>query len=305
MSLNCNQQSVLRAVKQTFYNVWCFLCLYALGAWYTLIELNRKYELLTKVRKLDIDKDIPTDLTGNICIITGGSRGIGWEAAKVLLQKGCHVIIASSVEGGAIRSLEQKLNDDAKSYKGRLEVWHLNLSSMASVKQFVNKFDASGYHLNVLINNAGQMFAPYKLTEDKIESHWAINYLAHCLLVALLLPTLEKTGSKFGTKSRVINVASSTHFARNMNFNDLNGDNLYSPFHAYAQSKLAQIMFTYKLHTVLTASNSFSNVRALTLHPGVAKTELYEHVWWVVAFPYIANQLFRVSIKLLTLIISH
>lgn len=261
------------------------------------VELNRKFNLVGKVRKLNVDIDLPACLTGNLAIITGGSRGIGWEAGKVLLEKGCHVIIGTSVQPGhKLNQLREKLNRDAgKEYKGRLELWHLDLSSMDSVALFADKFNKSGYHLNMLINNAGQMYAPFRLTVDKLESHWAVNYLAHCLLVLLLLPKLESTGRKFGVKSRVINVASSTHFARNLNLDDINGLSKYSPYHAYAQSKLAQIMYTYKLHDVLTTSDEYANVSANCLHPGVAKTELYEHVWWVVAFPWFSDLLFRVS----------
>jgi NAD(P)-dependent dehydrogenase (short-subunit alcohol dehydrogenase family) len=296
-TLEHSDRSVWLKVKEFFFNIWCMICLYTLGAFYMTVELNRKICLFGKVRKLDVDTELPTSLTGNVAIITGGSRGIGWEAGKVLLNKGCHVIIGTSVQPGhALNQLREKLNRDAgKEYKGRLELWHLNLTSMDSVVEFADKFIKSGYHLNVLINNAGIMYAPFKLTGDKFESHWIVNYLAHCLLVSLLLPKLESTGAKCGLRSRIVNVSSSTHFARSLNLSDLNGLKMYSPYHAYGQSKLAQIMYTYKLHEVLSDSEEYSNVSVTCLHPGVAKTELYEHVWWVVAFPWVSDLLFRTA----------
>lgn len=304
-----DSKPLLRTIREWIYNLWCFFCLYSLGAIYIPIEINRKYDLINKVRKLNYDEDLPQSMAGTVAVVTGGSRGIGWETAKTLIARGCHVIVASSVANGPpMKQLREKLIRDLKKdsdpIKGKLDVWHLDLTSMDSVKQFAKRFSESGLHLNVLINNAGLMYAPHKLTVDRYESHWAINYLSHCLLVALLLPHLERTGAKSATKSRIINVASSTHFARNLSFDDLNGDKLYSPYHAYAQSKLAQIMFSYKLHQVMAASDKYNNVRVLALHPGVAKTELYEHVWWVVAFPFIADQLFRVRHRPTSLLIT-
>ncbi|KAI1287089.1 Dehydrogenase/reductase SDR family member on chromosome X [Halotydeus destructor] len=289
------EKTLINKTREFLYDQWCCICLYLLGSFYVLVELNRKFNVVSQVRKLDEDKDLPSSLTGKVCVITGGSRGIGWEAAKVLLIKGCHVIVASSVAPGeAQRQLKDKLMTNVGEIKGRLEVWNLNLGSFDSVQKFADQFKASKLHLNVLINNAGQMYSPFKLTEDRYESHLQVNYLSHCLLVSLLLPIMEQTGLQSGTKSRIINVSSSTHFARDMNFSDLNGEQMYSPFHAYAQSKLAQVMYTYKLHKVLPEKN-YHNVSVNTLHPGVAKTELYEHVWWVVMFPFLGDMLFRTA----------
>ena len=268
------------------------------------IEVNRKLDWFSMVRKLDPDKDLPTDLSHLSVIITGGSRGIGWEAAKMLLQRGAQVIIATSVqEGEEMDRLherltagvnEERVDDNKPIIRPRLDCWHLDLSSFASVVSFAQRFSQSGRDLNVLINNAGQMYSPFRVTKDGYESHWEINYLSHCLLICLLLPVLESTArSSSGKKSRIINVASSTHFARNLNLSDVNGFSLYSPYHAYSQSKLAQVMFTYFLDEKL--SNKDSNVVVNCLHPGVAKTELYENVWWVKTFPFLADVLFRVS----------
>lgn len=147
-----------------------------------------------------------------------------------------------------------------------------------------------------LFFSLGVMFVPFELTQDNFESHFQINYLSHCLITWSLLPILNETGRKSNKVSRIVNVASSTHYARNINFNDLQGHEMYSRYHAYAQSKLALIMFTYKLHHYLTSKLIGSNFDWITvncLHPGVVLTNLYCHVDWVTRFPLIASLFFR------------
>lgn len=279
-------------------SVWSFLGFYAMGA----ADVNRKYILGTNMRQFDYDKDVPESLTDTVAIISGGSRGIGWECAKTLLARGCHVIVASSAANGdPIDQLREKLmqdvTKDGEHMTGRLEVWHLDLSSMSSVVQFAKRFDESGYHLNVLVNSAGILSVDeaHKLTNDGFESHLAINYLSNCLFTSLLLPHLQRTGQHSGRSSRIINVSSIAHLVAELIFDDLNGERHYTPYHAYSQSKLALIMFTYKLHDVLSQYESYDRVNVLTLHPGIVSTSIFDGVWMVEAVPFITNRLFKVS----------
>lgn len=141
---------------QAAYNLWCLSALYLLGAYYVCVEINRKLTIFGKSKHFNADTDGPNDLHGKVSIITGGSRGIGWFTAKTLLSKGCHVIITSSAEPGPkLDSLYQSLASQADSIHGKLEVWHLELTSMDSVLSFIKRFNASGLELNLLINNAG------------------------------------------------------------------------------------------------------------------------------------------------------
>ena len=308
--------SLLQSTYEQMYNIWCCICLYTLGAYYMMVEVNRKLDWFSMVRKLDANRDLPQDMSDLSCIVTGGSRGIGWETARTLLLRGARVIIATSVKPGpGLQQLNHKLiqelrssssdddddhdaNDQRVTGADRLELWHLDLGSFDSVIDFVHRFRATGRDVNVLINNAGQMYSPFRVTENGFESHWEVNYLSHCLLIGLLLPHLRSAAKQRNKKSRIVNVASSTHYCRNLNFNDLNGFHIYSPFHAYAQSKLAQIMFTYKLHRLLSSDSNdqTSDISVNCLHPGVAKTELYENVRWVRLLPFVADLLFRVRI---------
>ncbi|XP_015781202.1 dehydrogenase/reductase SDR family member on chromosome X [Tetranychus urticae] len=288
------EKSGFQNVIHNVYNLWCFICLYLLGAYYVIIELNRKFGFINKVKTFDVDSVITNSLEGRVCIITGGGRGIGWETARSLIKKGYHVIVTSSAKPGSqLDALKAKLSPQVDGYSGKLDIWHLELSSLTSVIEFIKKFRGSGLGLNLLINNAGIMFAPFALTEDGFESHLSINYLGHCLLIWAFLPILNETGFKSRNLSRIVNVSSSTHYARNLRLDDLNGLKLYSPYHAYAQSKLAQIMFTFKLHRYLNEKGSYDLVTVNSVHPGVAKTALYEHVWWVQLFPSLASMVFR------------
>ncbi|CAG2108959.1 unnamed protein product [Medioppia subpectinata] len=140
------------------------------------------------------------------------------------------------------------------------------------------------------------MFAPKKFTDDGFESHFQVNYLGHCLLVWALMPVMAASAQRCGQRSRVVNVSSSTHYARDLCLNDLQSEEIYSPFHSYAQSKLCQIMFTFSLnHWFATHQQYGQYVSVNALHPGVALTELYTNVWWVKIVPSLARALFRTS----------
>jgi len=296
--------TIVHKILQQLFVLKTALELYLLGALYVLKELDRKTHLFGKYRRLDEDdQDLNLPMDGMLAIITGGSRGIGLEAGMVLLRKGCQVIIASSSGNEFRTQLEKKLNDEMKVFhsksnlksksKLRVRVWHLNLSSLESVKAFLERLGDT--QVNILINNAAIMFGPKNVTSNGFESHFQVNYLGHSLLIWSLLPSMRKASISSGRQSRIVNVSSSTHFARNLNINDLQSTGLYSPFDAYAKSKLAQIMFTYKMDEWLRRENTWGDhISVNALHPGVVKTDLYEHVWWVQLMPWMAKLVMRV-----------
>lgn len=295
---------IISHLRELLFVLWTAFNLYTLGAFYVLKELNRKYHLLSSVRHLSSDdKDLPKRLDGRVAVITGGSRGIGLEAVQVLLLKGCHVIIGSSAKPQIAKQLTINILEKVKNQMngnqkiGSLDIWHLDLMSLKSVQLFVQKFHSSGVeNINYLINNAAIMFGPKKITIDEFESHFEVNYLGHCLLIWSLMPSMVKSSQKCGQYSRIVNVSSSTHYARDLFLDDLQSTKIYSPFHAYAQSKLAQIMFTFSLNDWLARNQQFGDyVSVNALHPGVALTELYENVWWVTIFPSLARTLFRTA----------
>lgn len=270
-----------------FYDIIAYLV-----AFRSLID-----EILYKLhykRHIDVRLDLPADLSGRVAIVTGGTRGLGLTVVRALLSKGCTVFIASSQTRDKFSHLVQKIYDDMPKIdpetgvqRGAATLQYLDLSSMESVKAFVEAFKATKLNLNYLICNAGIMFAPRQLTVDNLESHLAVNYLGHCLMIMELLPQLKRAADKTNSMSRIISVSSSTHRITKFRFDDLLGEANYSSSQAYAQSKLAQIMFTKKLARFIQEGLQWSNVQAFSLHPGVVLSELYEHVHLIKYFPFL------------------
>lgn len=124
---------------------------------------------------------------------------------------------------------------------------------------------------------AGVMFTPYQETEDGFESHLSTNYLGHCLLTALLLPRLISAGTP-KRMARIVNVSSCVHKVARINFDDMHSRSLYSSYFSYAQSKLAQVMFTQSLARYFRVEHI--PVAVNCLHPGIVDTNLYKRVFW-------------------------
>lgn len=205
-------------------------------------------------------------------IVTGSTSGIGKETARVLALRGAKVIIpARSLESG-IKVKESLLeqNPDAK-----LQVMEMDVSSLESVRSFAQSFNSSNKHLNILINNAGVMACPLKLSKDGIESQFATNHLGHFLLTNLLLEKIKATAKETGIQGRIVNVSSVAHRRSDTSWFDLNVINdksKYKPFNAYARSKLANILHSNELSRCLKEEGS--NVTANSLHPGVIMTNI-------------------------------
>lgn len=254
-------------------------------------------EILYKLgfkRHINIKYDLPTNLEGNVAIVTGGTRGLGLTVVRTLISKGCYVFVASSQTPDKFKQLEGKIyngladrDPETNIRRGTVCLQYLDLSSMSSVQHFIKLFKTTKLNLNYLVCNAGIMFAPRQLTIDNLESHFAVNYLGHCLLILELLPELKKAADKTRKDSRIISVSSSTHKITRFRFDDLLGEVNYSSSQAYAQSKLAQIMFSAKISRYIRDSLGWSNVQTFSLHPGVVLSELYEHVRLVQFFPFL------------------
>lgn len=251
---------------------WNYLLLYLLGAWYMLKELCQSHRAPSGI----------TNQKGRVAVVTGGSRGIGLETVRQFLQLEMTVVIG----GRDVNSLEEAVSrlrqEGVKT--GATKCLELDLCSLASVRRFAKEFTDLGLPLHVLVNNAGIMFWPWMVTEDGHEHHWAVNYLGHFLLSHLLAPHLVKSTSK-DSPSRIVSLSSSVHYIGAINFSDIKNEKHYNPHKAYAQSKLAQLMFTITLNERMTKQG----VLALAVHPGVVATELFQHVLWAKTFPKIAS----------------
>ncbi|OBI80207.1 oxidoreductase [Mycobacterium asiaticum] len=195
--------------------------------------------------------DLPS-FAGRTVIITGANSGLGAITARELASRGAQIIMA-------VRNTE-KGKAAAEQMSGSVDIRELDLQNLASVRRFAEGVTAA----DILINNAGIMAAPYALTVDGFESQIGTNHLGHFALTNLLLPKLS---------DRVVTVSSMAHWPGRIDLNDLNYQTRrYSPWLAYCQSKLANLLFTSELHRRLSGAGS--PLRALAVHPGFSHTNL-------------------------------
>ena len=196
--------------------------------------------------------DIPAQ-TGRTAVITGATSGLGLATARALAGAGARVVLA-------VRDTDRGA-DVAAELAGTVEVRRLDLADLDSVRAFADGWDEP---LDVLVNNAGIMMVPAAETVDGFEQQFGTNHLGHFALTNLLLPHVT---------DRVVTVASSMHRAGTVVLDDLNWRTRpYSPERAYAQSKLANLLFTLELQRRLHAAGS--PVRATAAHPGWSATKL-------------------------------
>lgn len=214
-------------------------------------------------------KDNYPSQAGRIMIVTGANTGLGFENALTLAQKGAKVIMACR---NMAKANAAKAKIEAAVPQANLEVMEIDLSKLSSVRNFAKAYQAKHDRLDVLINNAGVMMPPYTRTEDGFELQFGANYLGHFLLTGLLLDTILKTPD-----SRIVTLSSNVHKNGKINFDDLQSEKEYSASDAYAQSKLACLMFTYELQRRLERAGHSQTI-SVGSHPGIATTELSRHM---------------------------
>jgi NAD(P)-dependent dehydrogenase (short-subunit alcohol dehydrogenase family) len=207
--------------------------------------------------------DVP-DLTGKTIVVTGGNSGIGYEAALVLAGKRARVILACRDLAKAQAAVD---GIRAVHPNAAVEAMPLDLASLDSVRRFAADFASRHGQLDVLCNNAGVMAIPYRRTADGFEMQLGTNHLGHFALTGLLLGRLLATPG-----ARVVNVSSTAHKAGRMRFDDLHGERGYRKWIAYAQSKLANLLFTYELQRRFERASALSV--SVACHPGYSATNL-------------------------------
>ncbi|XP_029642619.1 retinol dehydrogenase 13 [Octopus sinensis] len=199
-------------------------------------------------------------------LVTGATSGMGQAAATDFASRGARVIMACrDIEAG--QKIAQEIQK--KTNNTNVTALHCDLSSLDSVRKFVEEFKKRESQLHILINNAGVMMCPKTLSTDKFEMQFAVNYLGPFLLTHLLLDTM-----KASAPARIVNVTAHAHQLGSINFDDLNHDEDYNPGHAYAQSKLAVAMFTITLAKYLEGSEVIVNC----INPGIVNTNLHRHM---------------------------
>ncbi|XP_059223838.1 retinol dehydrogenase 13-like [Stomoxys calcitrans] len=224
-------------------------------------------------------------IDGKVVIVTGSNTGIGKEIALEMAKRGARVIMAC-------RDFDrcEKARREIVQMSGNTNVFNrtLDLSSLQSVREFAAKFNEEENRLDILINNAGIMATPRRLTVDGYEQQFAVNHLGHFLLTNLLLDKLKSSAP-----SRIVVLSSLAHIFGQIQRDDINSERSYNAFKAYGQSKLANILFTRKLAKMLKDSKVDVNC----LHPGSVKSELARYNIFLKVGSDLTSNLFLRSTK--------
>ncbi len=211
-------------------------------------------------------------------LITGGNAGIGLATSIALAKLGANIYIVSrskeKAEEGVKAIIEASGNKNVKYFLA-------NLSSQKSIRQMAVKIKKEISELDVLINNAGATFSDFELSEDGLEMTIATNHFAYFLLTNLLLDLIKKAEA-----GRIVSVSSGSHYSGKIDFESFTKKKSYFVMKAYAQSKLANVLFTKELATQLKGTK----VTANCLHPGFVKTHIgnknatwYSDLVWSIA----------------------
>ncbi len=204
------------------------------------------------------------DLNGKTAVVTGANSGIGYWTAFWLAAKGARVVIASR----NVEKAEHAVKEMRDSRPGlELDLIHLDLASLESVRSFAAVFRERYSTLDILVNNAGVMAIPFRETVDGFEMQFGTNHLGHFALTGLLLPQLMAAPA-----GRVVTVSSMVHCQGSIDFDNLNGKKEYDPWSAYRQRKLADLLFAYELQRKLDAAGK--PLISVASHPGYAATNL-------------------------------
>ena len=211
--------------------------------------------------------DIPSQ-KNHIFLVTGGTSGIGYETAKALAAAGAQVIIAARHPGRGQEAVTSILQATPGA---RVRFETLDLGDLASVRALGAQLRATLPRLDGLINNAGIMEPPERqVSADGYEMQFAVNYLGHFALTAELLPLLRKSAAP-----RVVTLSSIAARRGALHFDDLQFEKEYDSFDAYAQSKIACLMFGLELQRRSEANGW--GIESIVSHPGVSRTNLLAH----------------------------
>jgi NAD(P)-dependent dehydrogenase (short-subunit alcohol dehydrogenase family) len=208
--------------------------------------------------------DPNTPMQGKVCLVTGATSGIGAVTARELARRGAHVIIVGRNRARCEATLEQIRTESGNT---SAEFYLADLSAQGDIRRLAEEVRARHPQIHVLVNNAGGMFPQRRESVDGTEMTIALNHIGYFLLTNLLLEPL-----KAAAPARVVSVASDAHtWAKSIDFDDLQSRKRYGMFRSYAQSKLANLLFTFELARRLVGTG----VTANALHPGFVATNIF------------------------------
>lgn len=201
-------------------------------------------------------------VAGKRVLITGATRGIGLAAAVELARRGAQLTLVARSEARAADAVRRI---EAAGKGASVDVLVADLASQASIRRLASDAQAKYSSIQVLINNAGAIYARRQLSPDGVELTWAVNHLAPFLLTTLLLDRLRTS-----TRARIVTTSSAAHEGARIPFDDLNAQRSWGGFGfpRYGETKLANILFTLELARRLEGTG----VTANCFHPGFVAT---------------------------------
>jgi NAD(P)-dependent dehydrogenase (short-subunit alcohol dehydrogenase family) len=199
-------------------------------------------------------------MEGKVCVITGATSGLGLEAAERLATMGARLVMVGRdpVRGDAALARLRAAAPGASS-----SIYYGDLSKLSEMRRVATAIANAEPRVDVLINNAGSMFASRHETTDGLEMTFALNHMAYFVITNLLLDRLQAAEA-----GRIVSTASAAHSGQKLDFDDLQFKKRYSAGRAYGRSKLANILFTRQLARRLGGTS----VTANCLHPGFVAT---------------------------------
>lgn len=214
--------------------------------------------------KPELMSEVMPDQHGRTVLVTGANSGLGLRTAEALAGAGATVLLACrnpERAEAALDSISSIATGDAP------RTIALDLADLESVAAAAAKVVDTVDHLDVLVNNAGIMAVSRSLTRQSFESQFGVNHLGHFALTGQVLPTLLAAPA-----ARVVTVSSTAHRIGKMHWDDLSAEAGYRRWPRYAQSKLANLLFTAELNCQAGIHHTF--LIAVAAHPGYAATNL-------------------------------
>ena len=209
------------------------------------------------------DRDVP-DLPGRTALVTGANSGLGLQTTLALARAGARVLMATRDAARGAAALERVL---AQAPGADVELVGLDLADLSSVAATAVAVGERVDRLDLLVNNAGVMALPPRLSRDGFELQLATNHLGHFALTGRLLPVLLGAPAP-----RVVTVSSQAHRFGRIDFDDLQSTRRYDPWRAYGQSKLANLLFSAELQRRADAAGV--PLVSAAAHPGLAATQI-------------------------------
>ena len=257
-------------------------------SWLVNMKLPEELQFIANARMPQ--KTTTARMDGKVCILTGATSGVGYQAAKRLAQGGAHLILICRNGEKAVR-VQAELTHD---YGTQVEVLMADFSKLCEVRGAAGTILAAYPRIDVLINNAGLHNTHRTLTTEGVETVFCVNHLASFLLTRLLLDRLIESAP-----SRIIQVNSQGHRFGGLDLDDINWEQRrYKGLQGYGASKVAQMLTVWELADILMGSGVTINA----MHPGEVRTNIgmnngalyrfYQRylIWWVLKDPVISGE---------------